>query len=79
MDYRTPGDRRSDCRSLMAPIGTDSRPNGEQLVIHQCLGCGIVRHNRVAADDDPLLLMRLPLQGIQEEDRRVEEPASDIA
>jgi hypothetical protein len=45
----------------MAPIGTFAQRNGEQSVVHRCLGCGIERHNRVAADDNPLLLMRLPL------------------
>lgn len=61
VDGKTPGDRASDCRSLMAPAGAFFRPNGEQVVLHRCLGCGFERHNRVAADDSPLLLMRLPL------------------
>lgn len=61
VDGKTPGDRGSDCESLMAPAGAFFRPNGEQVVVHRCLGCGFERHNRVAADDNPLLLMRLPL------------------
>jgi hypothetical protein len=60
VDRSHPGDRRSDCRSLMEPIGTFNRPNGEQMVVHRCRGCGVERHNRVAADDNALALLRLP-------------------
>ncbi len=61
VDDRRPGDRASDCRSLMAPIGTFFRPNGEQVVVHRCLGCGCERHCRVAADDNIVACMQLPL------------------
>jgi hypothetical protein len=30
------------------------------MVVHRCNGCGIERQNRVAADDDPVALLRLP-------------------
>lgn len=61
VDDRRPGDRASTCRSLMAPVGTFFRPKGEQVIVHRCLGCGLERFNRVAADDNDLALMRLPL------------------
>ncbi|HET7037308.1 MAG TPA: RNHCP domain-containing protein [Thermomicrobiaceae bacterium] len=61
VDGKTPGDRASDCRSLMEPIGVFIRPSGEQVVVHRCLGCDLERYNRVAADDNPLAVMRLPL------------------
>ena len=61
VDGKTPGDRASECGALMAPIGTFARPDGEQVVVHRCGGCGFVRACRVAADDNPLSLMRLPL------------------
>jgi hypothetical protein len=61
VDGRRPGDRASACRSLMAPVGTFFRRKGEQVVLHRCRGCGLERHNRVAADDNPLALLRLPL------------------
>jgi hypothetical protein len=60
VDLRRPGDRASPCRALMPAIGVAFRPNGEQLVVHRCNGCGIERQNRVAADDNPLALLRLP-------------------
>lgn len=61
VDGKTPGDRASECRSLMRPIGVFYRPKGEQMVIHRCLGCGFVRYNRIAADDNPLALGDLPV------------------
>jgi hypothetical protein len=61
VDDKTPGDRASECRSLMEPIGVFYRRNLEQVVVHRCLGCGFVRYNRIAADDNPVLLTRLPL------------------
>lgn len=45
----------------MAPVGVFARPNGEQVLVHRCLGCGFERHNRVAGDDDVAAVMRLPL------------------
>ncbi len=59
VDRSHPGDRLSDCRSLMEPIGTFARSNGEQMVVHRCGGCGAERHNRIAADDNPIALLRL--------------------
>ena len=61
VDDRQPGDRACTCRSLMAPIGTFNRPKGEQVILHLCLGCGVERYNRVAADDNLLACLRLPL------------------
>ncbi len=61
VDGTTPGDRASDCRSRMAPVGVFARRNGEQAIVHRCLGCGFERHCRVAADDDFGAVMRLPM------------------
>jgi hypothetical protein len=61
VDGPTPGDRASECRSLMAPIGTFFRPKGEQAIVHRCLGCGLERHCRVAADDNIVTCLHLPL------------------
>ena len=51
----------SDCRSLMEPVGTWFRRNGEQVVVHRCLGCGAIRNCRVAADDYHVACMKLDL------------------
>ena len=61
VDGRVPGDRASDCGSRMAPVGVFARPKGEQVLVHRCLGCGFERHNRIAADDDIVAVMRLPV------------------
>ncbi|MGH2558748.1 MAG: RNHCP domain-containing protein [Thermomicrobiales bacterium] len=61
VDGSTPGDRASGCRSLMAPVGTFHRPKGEQAIVHRCLGCGLERHCRVAADDNIVTCLHLPL------------------
>lgn len=60
VDLRRPGDRASPCRALMPAIGVTYRPDGEQMVVHRCNGCGVERQNRVAADDNPAALLRLP-------------------
>jgi hypothetical protein len=61
VDGKRPGDRASECGSLMAPVTRFDRPDGEAMLVHRCLGCGFERHNRLAADDSILLLTRLPL------------------
>jgi RNHCP domain len=55
------GDRGSQCRSLMEPIGAFQRPNGEHVLVHRCLGCGFERFNRIAADDNFDLVLALPI------------------
>lgn len=60
VDDQRPGDRASDCGALMAPIGVFQRPNGEYVLVHRCLGCGLERFNRIAADDDLPLARSLP-------------------
>ncbi len=52
LDASRPGDRASDCGGSMAPAGTFTRGNGEHVLLHKCLTCGVERHNRIAADDD---------------------------
>lgn len=61
VDDTRPGDRKSDCHAAMEPVGKIVRRNGEQVLVHVCRGYGKEDPNRIAADDSPLLLMRLPL------------------
>jgi hypothetical protein len=67
VDLKHPGDRRSDCESLMRPRGLIERRNGEQMILHECLGCGKTQPTRVAADDNTVVLMRLEPIGLPEE------------
>ncbi len=75
VDQGHPGDRKSDCHAAMEPVGKLVRRNGEQVVLHRCRSCGKDDPNRIAADDNPLLLMRLPLLTISGE---LAEQASDL-
>ena len=62
----------------MAPGGVFIRGKGEQVLVHHCLGCGLERHNRVAADDDFVAVMRLPLlPGLPA--RREQQPVADAS
>ncbi|MBN2508640.1 MAG: RNHCP domain-containing protein [Spirochaetales bacterium] len=54
-----PGDRRSACKGMMKPISIWIQDNGEWSVIHRCSKCGALKTNRIAADDNELLLFSL--------------------
>ncbi|MGH9118671.1 MAG: RNHCP domain-containing protein [Acidimicrobiales bacterium] len=57
-----PGDRSSICRSSMEPIAITVRGDGEWVLIHRCRGCDELHLNRIAGDDNPLLLVRLAIK-----------------
>ncbi len=52
----TPGDRRASCRGIMEPISMYVQKNREWSIIHRCTQCKTIRVNRVASDDNELLL-----------------------
>lgn len=56
---KRPGDRASLCRGIMEPISVWVKGNGEWALIHRCSSCGTMHSNRIAADDDAILLMSL--------------------
>ena len=57
----SPGDRESDCLSLMQPISLTFKKTppdkygnfkqGELMIVHECKRCGRISINRIAADD----------------------------
>jgi len=57
-----PGDRRSGCRSPMEPIALWVRHGDEWAIIHRCAECGVLRSNRIAGDDNGLLLMSMAVR-----------------
>lgn len=57
-----PGDRESGCGSLMEPVAVWVRKNGEWAIIHRCRRCGKLDSNRVAADDNPVVLMSIAVR-----------------
>jgi hypothetical protein len=48
----------------MEPLAVAVRGDGEWCLVHCCLGCGQLRLNRTAGDDNPLLLVRLAVRPI---------------
>ena len=56
------GDRRSACRGPMEPIAIGIRPDGEWSILHRCQRCGLIRPNRIAGDDNEVLLVSMALR-----------------
>lgn len=52
VDGDTPGDRMSDCKGLMKPVGVFTRKTGEYVIVHKCEKCDFERYNRIAGDDN---------------------------
>jgi hypothetical protein len=46
----------------MEPVAVSVHGDGEWVLIHRCLGCGEMRLNRTAGDDNPLALLRLAIR-----------------
>lgn len=59
---KKPGDRASLCHGVMEPVSVWVRKNGEWAVIHRCRLCGALSSNRIAADDNPALLMSIAVK-----------------
>jgi len=57
-----PGDRMACCGSVMEPIAVWVRKGGEWALVHRCRGCGHLSSNRIAADDNEVLLLSLAVQ-----------------
>lgn len=69
VDLKKPGDRRSVCKFKMRPIGLTFKQEGadkygvvrqgELMLVHECVSCGKVSINRIAADDNPEAILRV--------------------
>ncbi|MEW6406324.1 MAG: RNHCP domain-containing protein [Chloroflexota bacterium] len=66
LDLFAAGDRLSACKGQMKPIGLTMKKGrnkyrrearGELMLVHQCVECYSLSINRIAADDDPSMLM----------------------
>ncbi|MDV8003504.1 MULTISPECIES: RNHCP domain-containing protein [unclassified Rhodococcus (in: high G+C Gram-positive bacteria)] len=62
VDGRIPGDRAQQCRGAMAALSLTVRHDGEWMLVHQCLECNTLKVNRIAGDDNALVLLRLALR-----------------
>ncbi|MFN3231848.1 MAG: RNHCP domain-containing protein [Alphaproteobacteria bacterium] len=61
LDNQT-GDRASDCAGLMEPIAVWVRGSGEWAIVHRCRDCSTLSSNRIAGDDNELVLMALAVR-----------------
>ena len=59
-----PGDRASECRQLMEPVGLVEKSGKGWQVVHRCTACGHHQPNRLVREgespDDLDLVLRLP-------------------
>ncbi|MDT0615849.1 RNHCP domain-containing protein [Streptomyces lancefieldiae] len=66
VDRRIPGDRAATCRGRMEALSMSVRPDGEWMIVHQCLSCDELSANRIAGDDNALALVRLALRPLRD-------------
>ena len=68
LDLFKPGDRLSACKDIMVPVGLTLKrrkdkfsqySHGELILVHHCRGCKGLSINRIAADDDPEMVMQV--------------------
>ncbi len=55
------GDRQAVCKGLMPAVGKLYKPDGEEVLVHKCAKCSLVRKNRIAGDDSFELVGALPI------------------
>lgn len=52
VDKSSPGDRQSECKNLMKPIGVEHKGKKGWMIYHKCLKCGKIISNKAANDDN---------------------------
>jgi hypothetical protein len=88
LDWRTSGDRLSNCRAGMRPLGLTTKRgrnkyarerDGELMLVHRCAGCGELVINRIAADDHvPTILELFERSCVEAGDLAAELEAADV-
>ncbi len=78
VDLEVSGDRKSECKGKMKPIGLTFKQEGvdkygkerqgEIMIIHQCEKCNHISINRIAGDDDSEGILELFDKGKELED-----------
>ncbi|MBT6401514.1 RNHCP domain-containing protein [candidate division WWE3 bacterium] len=53
------GDRKATCGGVMLATAKMHKPDGEEVLVHTCEICSLVRKNRVAGDDDEKTIAEL--------------------
>lgn len=62
VDDKVPGDRASKCKALMQPVEIDQDGKKGYVIVHQCVKCGKIIRNKVAADDDFDAIIKISLR-----------------
>jgi DNA-directed RNA polymerase subunit RPC12/RpoP len=52
VDKDIPGDRQSECHSLMSPTKVEHNGKKGWMISHECKKCGKIIKNKAASDDD---------------------------
>ncbi|MGV3614627.1 MAG: ribosome small subunit-dependent GTPase A [Fimbriimonas sp.] len=61
-----PGDRAAACGGVMEPIAVWVRRGGEWAIVHRCRACAGLSSNRIAADDNEVLLLSLAVRPLSQ-------------
>jgi len=59
-----PGDRASDCGAPLEPVTAAPDPKKGFVITHRCTGCGALRRNKAAEDDNKNLIIKLTAKQI---------------
>ncbi len=59
-----PGDRKSDCKGVLVPIGIETNKKGMQIV-YRCEKCGEIKKNITAKDDDMDMIIKLSARPLE--------------
>jgi hypothetical protein len=80
LDLYAAGDRLSACKGQMKPVGLTMKMGrnkyrldggGELMLVHQCIDCGTISINRVAADDDSSTILAVFQESQRSEIHRI--------
>lgn len=80
LDLYAAGDRLSACKGQMKPVGLTMKMGrnkyrleggGELMLVHQCIDCGTLSINRVAADDDSSTIFTVFQESLGSEIHRI--------
>jgi len=61
----SPGDRFSECRSLMKPLRVEGGMN-RWIIVHECISCGYEKRNHVSDADDREILAHIAKESIKD-------------
>ena len=61
VDLETPGDRQSDCKGRMKPIGLKLVGGQPDKIVFRCERCRIEKFNKVSSSDNFEELLKLPV------------------